>query len=454
MRIRAAFLVILALMGSWVSAAEIRTGSPARYGFSDERLANITSFMEAKVEEGTLVGGMGLIARDGKIIYQQTYGMADREAGRPMESDTIFRIYSMTKPITTVALMMLFEEGKFKLNDPIAKYMPELANLQVALSTADTGSMSDGIYTRSYGEIDASLLGQTRKPARQPTVRDLMLHTAGFTYGVFGRTEVDKMYDGLLAKGDMDLQEYVTEVGKLPLQYEPGTKWHYSIAVDIQGRLIEVLSGMKFSAFLSERLFQPLDMQDTSFFVPVEKRSRFAQLYKPKGMRGADFLAASPSKELEVADADTSAGFLNEREFESGGAGLVSTTRDYLRFSQMLLNGGELDGVRILSPKTIQFMTSNHVGHLPAPRGAHGYGFGLGFGVTTDPAAVGVIGSAGEYSWGGAAGTRFWVDPAEGLVGIFMSQSIPNRVWLADHFKALTYSAMTKSQLSAPRERL
>ena len=179
MRIRAAFLVILALMGSWVSAAEIRKGSPARYGFSDERLANITSFMEAKVEEGTLVGGMGLIARDGKIIYQQTYGMADREAGRPMESDTIFRIYSMTKPITTVALMMLFEEGKFKLNDPIAKYMPELANLQVALSTADTGSMSDGIYTRSYGEIDASLLGQTRKPARQPTVRDLMLHTAG-----------------------------------------------------------------------------------------------------------------------------------------------------------------------------------------------------------------------------------------------------------------------------------
>ena len=440
-------LVCIAAAAS-VSAREISQASPEKLGFSVARFAKVTEFMNAEVQQGTMIGGMGLIARDGKIVYQQTYGMADREAGRLMEEDAIFRIYSMTKPITGVALMMLFEEGKFKLSDPVAMYLPELANLQVALSTAETGSTSNGIVTRSHGQTDESLIGQTRQPARQPTIRDLMLHTAGFTYGVFGDTEVDRLYNQLRAKGDMSLEQYVIELGKLPLQYEPGAKWHYSISVDIQGRLIEVLSGMKFSDFLQQRIFAPLDMADTSFVVPVEKRPRLAQLYQPKGNVGADFLAMTRSAELEVASPWISAGYFGMNEFESGGAGLVSTMRDYLRFTQLLLNEGELDGVRILAPKTVQLMTANHVAHLPVPYGTQGYGYGLGFGIHVDPGALGIIGSPGEYSWGGAAGTRFWVDPVEGVIGIFMSQTLPNRMRLADHFKVLTYAAMTESRVS------
>ncbi len=439
------------LCASTASAGEIRQSSPQRHGFSEAGLDRLTNFMDARVAEGAMVGGMGLIARDGKIVYQQTYGMADREAGRAMNEDAIFRIYSMTKPITGVALMMLFEEGKFKLNDPVGKYLPELADLEVALSTADTSSVSDGIITRNQGQVDESVLGQTRPAARQPTIRDLLMHTAGFTYGVFGRTEVDQQYAELWAKGDLSLQQFVAELGKIPLQYEPGTRWHYSVAVDVQGRLVEVLSGMKFSEFLQQRIFVPLDMRDTFFTVPQDKLPRLAQLYKPKGIVGTDFLAPVTGKGLEVADAETSAGFVQPRQFESGGAGLLSTTRDYLRFSQMLLNGGELDGVRLLSPKTVEFMTSDHIGNMVGPYGRPGYGFGLGFGVTTDPAAAGTIGSAGEYSWGGAAGTRFWVDPAENLIGIFMTQTVPNRTRFADQFKALTYGALTQSKTQSNR---
>lgn len=430
-----------------ICAQEMAERPAQDLGFSKARLAKLTDFMNAEVQRGSMVGGMGLIARHGHIVYFQTYGMADREAGRPMEDDAILRIYSMTKPITGVALMMLFEEGAFKLSDPVAMYLPELANLRVALSTADTGSTSDGIITRSHGQTDPRLIGQTRQPARQPTIRDLMLHTAGFTYGVFGDTEVDRLYNQLRAKGDMSLEQYVIELGKLPLQYDPGTQWHYSISVDIQGRLIEVLSGMRFSDFLQQRIFTPLDMPDTGFVVPETKRPRLAQLYKPKGNGGADFLSGTLSPELEVADPWISAGYLGLRKFESGGAGLVSTMRDYLRFTQMLLNEGELDGTRILAPKTIQLMTANHVGHLPVPYGIQGYGYGLGFGIHVDPGALGIIGSPGEYSWGGAAGTRFWVDPVEGVIGIFMTQSLPNEMRLADNFKALTYAAMTESRV-------
>ena len=216
-------LAVCLFVAGGVSAREIPTSSPERQGFSGDRLDFLTDFMDAKVSDGTMVGGMGVIARNGKIVYSQTYGQADREAKRAMEADAIYRIYSMTKPVTGVALMMLYEEGKFRLNDPVAMYIPELANLEVALSTAGTGVVSDGTVSQGVGESKTELVGQTRKPARQPTVRDLMLHTGGFTYGVFGNTEVDQMYRKAGLMGDMDLQEFVMALGKIPLQYEPGT---------------------------------------------------------------------------------------------------------------------------------------------------------------------------------------------------------------------------------------
>ncbi len=440
-------LIIIALaVLAPVQAREMPQVTPERQGFSAERLERLTEHMNARVEDGTMVGGLGLIARGGRVVYRQTYGLADREASKPMTEDTIFRIYSMTKPITALAVMMLYEEGKFFLNDPVAKYIPELADLEVALSTATGGTSisSDGTQSRTLGTGDASLVGQTRKPRRQPTIRDLLTHTAGFTYGVFGNTEVDQLYRKAAVMGtDTDLKEFVRVLGSLPLQYEPGTTWHYSVAVDVQGRLVEAVSGVKFGEFLRTRIFEPLDMPDTGFTVPQDQQHRFAQLYAPEGTSGKGFFAKATGPGLEVAPAATSARYVDGGRFESGGGGLVSTARDYLRFCQLMLNGGELDGVRLLAPKTIELMTRNHLGNIPMGFGRDGSGFGLGYAVVLDPGRMGEVGSVGEYNWGGAAGTRFWIDPREDLIGIFMVQSLPHRTQLGGEFKVLTYQAMT-----------
>ncbi|MBT7335827.1 MAG: beta-lactamase family protein [Gammaproteobacteria bacterium] len=427
-----------------VIAKEIPASKPERQGYSSDRLQRITDHMNAKVADGTMVGGMGVIARNGKVIYQQTYGMADRETGREMTDDAIYRIYSMSKPITAVALMMLYEQGKFRLNDPIAMYLPEMANLQVALSTAGTQMISDGTQSRTIGQGDKSLVGQTRAPSRQPTVRDLLTHTAGLTYGVFGNTEVDQLYRKAGILGDVSLAEFTQALGQIPLQYDPGSQWHYSVSVDVQGRLVEVLSGMSFGEFLKTQLFMPLDMPDTDFQINDSNKDRLAQLYKPAGVQADNFFSPGTGDGLEVADAFVSMRYVNGGKFESGGGGLVSTARDYLRFSQMLLNGGALDGVRILSPKTIELMTANHLGELPMGFRGRGAGFGLGFGLVLNPGEVGEVSSAGEYNWGGAAGTRFWIDPQENLIGIFMVQSIPHRTRLAGDFKVLTYQALVE----------
>ena len=428
------------------SAKEMSSTKPERQGFSSERLEKLTQLMNAKVEDGTMVGGMGMIARNGKIIYSQTYGQADREAGKAMTDDAIYRIYSMSKPITGVALMMLYEEGKFRLNDPIAMYIPEMANLQVALSTAGTGIVSDGTTSTTIGAGDKSLIGQTRKPTRQPTIRDLMTHTAGLTYGVFGNTEVDQAYRKAGLLGDMNLKEFVTALGKLPLQYDPGSQWHYSVSVDVQGYLVEVLSGMKFSEFLQQRIFAPLDMKDTAFKINEGNKDRLTQLYKPEGVTADNYFSPATGSGLEVADAFISAGYIYGGKFESGGGGLVATARDYMRFSQMMLNGGELDGVRILSPKTVDLMTANHIGDMGLGFGRKGVGFGLDFAVVLNPGEVGEVSSAGEYNWGGAAGTRFWIDPQEQLIGLFMVQSIPHRTRLAGDFKVMTYQALVEKE--------
>ncbi len=429
-------------------AKEIPKAKPERNGFSSERLNLINAHMEAAVAKGTMVGAMGAIARNGKIIFQETWGQADRENNVVMAEDTIFRIYSMSKPITSVALMTLYEQGKFELDDPIGKYIPELADLDVALSTADsnTGVVSDGTMSRGIGAGDAALIGQTRKPKRQPTIQDLLRHTAGFTYGSFGNTEVDKLYrEAGYPMFNGDLKAFVTKLGEIPLQYEPGTKWHYSVAVAVQGRLIEVLTGLRFGEYLDKHLFGPLDMRDTGFRVPAENLDRFAQLYSPEGVAPRDFFARATSDQLVVSSPAISQGYINGQPLESGGIGMVSTTRDYMRFAQMLLNGGELDGVRILSPKTVKFMTTNHLGSLPMGLGRTGAGFGLGFAVVLSPADGGAVGTAGEYSWGGAAGTTFWVDPVENLVGVFMVQSLPHRTNLRSVFRQLTYGAMTET---------
>jgi CubicO group peptidase (beta-lactamase class C family) len=276
-------------------------------------------------------------------------------------------------------------------------------------------------------------------------VRDLLRHTAGFTYGVFGNTEVDRAYRDAGILRNPNLEDFVETLGAIPLQYDPGTRWHYSVAVDVQGRLVEVLSGMRFGEFLEKRLFGPLGMVDTSFVVPDEKWPRVAQLYSPKGTdedRAYSFLRPSNSTELVVANEEFNENYREGATFESGGGGLVSTAADYLRFSQMMLNGGSLDGVRILSPKTVELMTTNHLGDIPMGFGRSGTGFGLGFAVALDPGEIGEVGSAGEYNWGGAAGTRFWIDPVENLIGVFMVQSIPHRTRLAGQFKVLTYQAL------------
>lgn len=410
------------------SGGDPTTVAPETVGLSSNRLSHIRSVMSKHVAEKRIPGASALIARKGKVAYQETFGMADVEAGKPMKMDTIHRIYSMTKPITTTALMMLYEEGKFQLNDPVAKYLPEFAKMQVAVEEKDPQTGKPVMKT---------------VPARRPiTVRDLMRHTAGLTYGVFGDTLVDREYRKSKILGQLNLADFVTDLAKIPLQYEPGTRWHYSVSVDVQGRLIEVLSGKTFDQFLQERIFTPLEMNDTAFVVPANKKDRFAKLYT---ITKEGKLAPSPtcSTRQECYDAFPNAvpDFLQSQGMFSGGGGLTSTAYDYLRFCQMLLDNGQYKGKRLLSRKTVQLMSSDHLGTIPGL--GPGTGFGLGFAVSKAPGEAGMMGSPGEYNWGGAAGTKFWIDPQEQLIGIFMIQILPHTgLEYGSEFRVLTYQSI------------
>ena len=401
---------------------------PEKVGLDGEQLAKISEMMRADVEAGHTVGSIALVARNGKVAYVDAVGLADRENLAPMEQDTIFRIYSMTKPIVSTALMMLYEDGLFQLRDPVSKYLPELGGLEVLVEKGEVAGPPPGIRPRSeYGEAppmpDPNTY--TTVPARREmTVQDLLRHTAGLTYGIFGNTSVDKIYRHYGILGDADLEEFISDLGKAPLQYQPGTRWHYSVSVDVQGALIEVLSGQTLDVFLEERMFKPLGMVDTGFYVPEEKMHRFAQMYVP-GEGG----------QLELANPALSRNFVEKPSFLGGGGGLVSTTGDYLRFCQMHLNGGELDGVRLLGRKTVELMRTDHLGDVV--RGDGAYGFGLGFAVAKDLGKIGAVGSVGEYNWGGAAGTRFWIDPVENMVGLYMIQILPG--------SGLPYSSLFKN---------
>lgn len=404
-------LLAISLLASAIGA-ELPRAAPAEVGLSQERLDRITQALESSVAQGHIAGAIGVVARKGKIAYWQNVGMADREGDRAMADDAIFRIFSMTKPIVSVALMILYEEGKFSLKDEVKQHIPELGGLKVWVA------------------------GKEVAPDREMTVQDLMRHTSGMTYGLFGDSRVDEMYnEAEVLSGNKTVAEFVEKLSKLPLKHQPGTRWEYSVSVDVQGRLIEVLSGMDLATYMSERVFKPLDMRDTAFRMTEQKSDRFAQVYqKTKDAQG-----------IEPANDARASRYYEETQWYSGGGGLVSTTRDYLRFCQMLLNGGILDGTRILSRKTVALMTIDHTGSISNASSvlSAGYGFGLNFAVHVDPAKSGLNGSVGEYNWGGLAGTSFWIDPAEDLIGVYMIQMMPPRFANgAGQFKRLVYQSI------------
>ena len=319
-------------------------------------------------------------------------------AADPLESDNIFRIASMTKPITSVAVMMLYEEGHFFLRDPVGRYLPELADVRVARLSEATSA--DDVPTE-----------RARRPI---TIQDLLSHTSGLTYGSFSDTVVDSLYRRTRVGSQPTLAEMMTELGELPQAYQPGTRWHYSLSTDVLGRLVEVVSGQSFDVFLRERIFDPLGMVDTGFHVPAPEQDRLTREYGHQG----------PERTLTVGD---TLGFKRAPTRFSGGGGLVSTAHDYARFAQMLLNGGELNGARILGRKTIELMTVDHLEDgMPTGFLQPGWGFGLGFTVKTAAGLDGMPGSVGNYYWYGIRGTSFWVDPEENLIGVFMIQIRPN----------------------------
>ena len=418
-------LVSGAILTFTALAAELPRSRPEAVGLSSERLARVTAVLGAGVENGEIPGYVALVARRGKIVYFEASGDQDPASGRAMARDAIFRIYSMTKPITSVAAMILVEEGKLNLGDPVGNYLPELAELQVATNPHEAGDV---------GAI------RTAAAASPITVLDLLRHTSGMTYAFFipfpGNTPVEQMYlDGGVNDLEITNAELVQRVSKVPLKYEPGTTWWYSRATDVLGRLVEVVSGMTLEQFFQQRILQPLDMKDTSFTVNPCSASRFAQPFD-SDREGLILQYTNPLKPVK---------------FEAGGQGLTSTVRDYARFLQMMLNGGELDGTRILGRKTVELMTMDHVGDVVdhgqffLPGQSHG--FGLGFAVRTQgpraPALLNpMIGSVGEYYWAGYAGTYFWVDPKEELIGVYMMQSVQKLVPYANAYKRLVLQSI------------
>lgn len=403
-------LLATALLASPLLGQGLPTAQPQDVGLSAERLDRIRTVFQKDVDEGKLVGATVLVARHGKTAYFKCLGALDRETGTPMTTDAIFRLASMSKPITSTAVMILAEEGRFLLDDPVSLYIPELKDRQVATVGED-------------GEV-------TTEPARSEiTIRELLSHTSGLTYGFFGEGPVEERYrDPKIWQGT--LHEFVAKIGELPLVHQPGTAWEYGVSADVLGYLVQVVSGMPFEDFLAQRLFAPLGMKDAGFYVPKEKLGRLATYY---ALGDAGLRPAAPAIPAETPPA-----------LPSGGGGLLSTTSDYARFLQMLLNGGALDGTRILSRKSVELMTSDHIVGLPASRIlGDKRGFGLGFAIRRTLGSSGLPGSVGNYSWAGIYNTFFWVDPQEELFAVFMTQVTPYgyQNW-GQRFQELVYSAI------------
>ena len=395
-----------------IFATEIPHGDPAELGFSTEGLAKIQPAMQALVDSGKFAGVLTLIARKGKIMHFETAGLRDRESNKPMTEDTLFRIYSMTKPVTSVAIMMLYEEGKLKLDDPVSKFIPEFADTKVYTG----GGTENPILTPLEREI---------------TIADLLSHTSGLTYGIFGQTSVDTLYRIANLYASNSNVKYAQKVAQLPLRFQPGTRWLYSVATDILGSVVEVASGMSLGEFFSQRIFVPLEMVDTSFYVPEEKRDRLATVY---GKDDEGNLEARSLRSNTRRDAR-----------ESGGGGLVGTARDYLRFSQMLLNGGELYGTRILKPETIQLMTVNHLPETARYRHRQrkSDGFGYGFSVIVDETETAWEDRNGTYYWSGIAKTHFWIDPQNEMISMVWTQ-LRGSGNITRSFQPLVYKALVE----------
>jgi CubicO group peptidase (beta-lactamase class C family) len=395
---------------------------PEEVGLSSERLARLTETLRHDAAAGTIPGAVLLITRHGKVAYFESVGFLDPQTKAPMTKDAIFRIYSMSKPIASVAAMMLVEEGRMSLDEPASKYLPQLGKLQVAATNkVDPNPNTEGI--------------ELVPMARPISLQDLMRHTSGFTYGFFGSTPVKKLYaDADLLAGDFTNAEFVDRLAKLPLAYQPGTTWDYSHSTDVLGRVIEVVSGKSLYAVEKDQLLDPLGMKDTSFY--VTDKAKFARIAEPFADDRNFGVGTSFNDPREVG------------KWESAGGGMVSTASDYARFLQMLLNGGALDGKRYLGPRTVAYMTSDHLGSqvVPGPYylpGA-GYGFGLGFAVRRDQGVSPVSGSVGDYFWGGVGGTAFWVDPKEDMTVTFMMQSPRQRLHYRPLLRDMIYAAIVK----------
>ncbi|MBX3486161.1 serine hydrolase [Phenylobacterium sp.] len=401
--------------------------SPESVGFDSARLAKLDAYMEGAVTSGRVAGMTTLLARHGKIVEFKTYGQASQKAGAPMREDTLVRIYSMTKPITGVAMMILFEEGKWRLDDPVTRFVPEFKTLKVMTGTDGNGK---------------PILEDMKRP---PTMREIMSHTAGFGYGLQDEHPVDRMYREKRVLSSNGLKEMIDRTATIPLIYQPGTSWRYSSAVDIQGAIVERITGQTLGQFMEQRIFRPLKMNDTAFMVPANKASRLSAVYafdKEKGkIEEADVIFGNPLPTYLTPPAN-----------ESGGGGLVSTTMDYARFCQMLLNGGELEGARILSPASVELMGTNVIPKdvLVNSNGTSGarfneaVGFGLDFMVVNDPRAAGTLEGKGSISWGGAAGTWFWVDPTNDMFFVGMIQRLGGTGGddLGTMARTLTYQAL------------
>jgi CubicO group peptidase (beta-lactamase class C family) len=397
-------------------AAELPTASPESVGLSSAKLNEARQAVQSLVDQKEIAGAVLVVARRGKVVQLDAVGVMDVGSGKPMKPDTIFRIFSMTKPVTTVAAMILVDEGKIQLDDPVAKYLPEFKDLRVHTGKGD----------------------ETVDVKRPMTVRDLMRHTSGLTYAFAGSTPVEQLYQKskVLDPGD-SLQELVAKLGKIPLLHQPGTRFQYSVSTDVLGRVVEVASGKSLDAFFEERIFKPLDMKDTGFWVPEAKLARFPAVHG--GSKG----------ELKVTETAADSRYRKKPVFLSGGGGLVSTARDYLRFCQMLLNGGELDGARLLRKETVQSMIQNQlpdeampvsIGPLKLP----GTGFGLGFGVVVTADKTKPVGAIGEYFWGGAASTHFWISPSHELAVVVMEQYMPFNQRLQAAVKPIVYQAVAE----------
>jgi CubicO group peptidase (beta-lactamase class C family) len=421
MAYRIALLIAAVLAAAAVQAADLPRAEPAAVGLSAERLGRLEAVLRAEIAGRAIPGAVLLVARHGKVAYFEALGDLNPATKAPMTRDAIFRIYSMTKPITSVAAMMLWEDGRFTLDEPIAKYLPAFAEPQVGVEKPGAA-----------GAPPTLELVAAKKPI---TVQDLMRHSSGLTYGFFGDLLVKKAYVAAnLNADDPDLPEFVARLAKLPLAFQPGTTWDYSQSTDVLGRLIEVIGGTTLYAFERARLLEPLGMTDTAFAVTDPARqARLAQPFDDDRTIGAGAVVGDPRQ---------------PRKMESGGGGMVGTAMDYARFAQMLLNGGTLDGKRYLGPRTVAYMTADHLGtavvpgpyYLPGP----GYGFGLGFAVRRDAGVALTPGNVGDYNWGGAAGTYFWVDPKADMVVVFMMQSPKHRVHVRALLRDLVYAALVE----------